>query len=321
VNSNVELAARVDILSILPAGWELRKVGATEFAGPCPMCGGEDRFHVCTRRNKWLCRGCAEGVWSSTIDYIKASLGLATGEAIAFLVEGNDALPQRVIRREVITEAPPPAAPPRWLEQAPLYTASYRAHAQKYRAWQKYKPLTNETIDRFELGVGVLPPYSSSCQHERLIVPVRDMTGVTVGYRARRIDCACDRHWTATKGIGSHIYGWNTCSIGSVIWIVENNVDALLFWQEYREYGWGALSPTTGAATHWRKEWLYGLAAWEPQLVVVAYDHDEAGVKGGIKLTRELNAQGFTARRFEWPASAPTGADVGWYLTEGRAHE
>jgi hypothetical protein len=34
----------------------LKKKTATESAGPCPICGGEDRFFVCG--DKGFCRGC-----------------------------------------------------------------------------------------------------------------------------------------------------------------------------------------------------------------------------------------------------------------------
>ena len=44
------------------AALELTRVGR-EWIGPCPLCGGEDRFHV--RDSEWRavvgCRGCIDG--------------------------------------------------------------------------------------------------------------------------------------------------------------------------------------------------------------------------------------------------------------------
>ena len=39
----------------------LKKIGPNAYSGPCPLCGGDDRFHV-TERNKPLvgCRGCID---------------------------------------------------------------------------------------------------------------------------------------------------------------------------------------------------------------------------------------------------------------------
>jgi Zinc-binding domain of primase-helicase len=40
-------------------GIELR--GAVERVGPCPKCGGEDRFAIHTKKGVWNCRGCGVG--------------------------------------------------------------------------------------------------------------------------------------------------------------------------------------------------------------------------------------------------------------------
>src|SRR5262249_2753995 len=32
-----------------------------ERAGPCPVCGGDDRFSINTAKNVWNCRGCDKG--------------------------------------------------------------------------------------------------------------------------------------------------------------------------------------------------------------------------------------------------------------------
>jgi hypothetical protein len=45
---------------ILRRGINLKRVGA-EFVGPCPRCGGEDRFAVHTKKNIFNCRGCSVG--------------------------------------------------------------------------------------------------------------------------------------------------------------------------------------------------------------------------------------------------------------------
>jgi ribosomal protein L37AE/L43A len=36
----------------------LKKIAANELAGPCPRCGGTDRFGINTKAGLWLCRGC-----------------------------------------------------------------------------------------------------------------------------------------------------------------------------------------------------------------------------------------------------------------------
>src|SRR5882757_3772487 len=35
--------------------------GGVEREGPCPVCGGQDRFAINTKKNIWNCRGCEKG--------------------------------------------------------------------------------------------------------------------------------------------------------------------------------------------------------------------------------------------------------------------
>jgi hypothetical protein len=53
-----ERARRISIGDVIwQRGIILKRVG-TEFCGPCPRCGGTDRFSFNPRKNLWNCRGC-----------------------------------------------------------------------------------------------------------------------------------------------------------------------------------------------------------------------------------------------------------------------
>ena len=57
----VDQARMSDILALAQAhGARLRRSG-TEFIGPCPRCGGHDRFGVNRRKQLFNCRGCGKG--------------------------------------------------------------------------------------------------------------------------------------------------------------------------------------------------------------------------------------------------------------------
>ena len=43
-------------------GTRLKRVSTTEYCGPCPKCGGRDRFSVNAKRGVFNCRGCNIGV-------------------------------------------------------------------------------------------------------------------------------------------------------------------------------------------------------------------------------------------------------------------
>jgi len=52
-------AHAVDILATARRFVNLKRGGSNEHVGPCPRCGGRDRFGVNTRKRVFNCRGCA----------------------------------------------------------------------------------------------------------------------------------------------------------------------------------------------------------------------------------------------------------------------
>lgn len=54
-------ALQVDLLEVARShGAQLRRAGG-EWVGPCPACGGTDRFGVNTKKGVWVCRGAGGG--------------------------------------------------------------------------------------------------------------------------------------------------------------------------------------------------------------------------------------------------------------------
>ena len=76
---------RTDLLGLIGADTRLKKVASTaggEYAGPCPFCGGRDRFRVQPSRGRWWCRGCSDGPrWQDAIAYVRQREGLGFAEA------------------------------------------------------------------------------------------------------------------------------------------------------------------------------------------------------------------------------------------------
>lgn len=61
----------VDLLDLIGSDTDLKKVGSNEYAGPCPKCGGKDRFRVNLVKG-WFCRKCqSEEHWNDQLDYIQ----------------------------------------------------------------------------------------------------------------------------------------------------------------------------------------------------------------------------------------------------------
>ncbi len=57
-SDHIDNARNVDILGIARRHTTLKRIAAHEFAGPCPLCGGHDRFNVNPKDSVFLCRGC-----------------------------------------------------------------------------------------------------------------------------------------------------------------------------------------------------------------------------------------------------------------------
>jgi hypothetical protein len=75
-------------------GAVLRKATTTERVGPCPVCGGTDRFSINTKKQTWHCRGCAKG--GGVIDLVQHVHGSRFPEAVAWL-NGESHCPPRAI--------------------------------------------------------------------------------------------------------------------------------------------------------------------------------------------------------------------------------
>ena len=62
-------------------GLTLKRIATTELAGPCPRCGGTDRFNINTKKLAWFCRGCdAKG--GDALSLIMHARGLEFREAV-----------------------------------------------------------------------------------------------------------------------------------------------------------------------------------------------------------------------------------------------
>ena len=87
--------AETNILVVMAGSVTLKRIANTEggeWCGPCPFCGGEDRFRVQPHHNKggrWYCRGCGDESWHDVFDFIQRRDGIEFKEALNLLSGGN----------------------------------------------------------------------------------------------------------------------------------------------------------------------------------------------------------------------------------------
>jgi hypothetical protein len=77
----IDEARNADILGVAQSfGAHLKKSGTAEFEGPCPMCGGTDRFSVNIKKRICNCRKC--GLKGNVIDFVEGMTGGSFNEAV-----------------------------------------------------------------------------------------------------------------------------------------------------------------------------------------------------------------------------------------------
>lgn len=152
-DARLDEARRFDCLALAGRlGVRLKTVATGEHAGPCPHCGGRDRFSVNTDKNVWNCRGCGEGgdaiaLWrhctgDSLADSVKALTGWdGYGDGDAASVTG----PAPISQREGTPKRDRASAPMRGRSPAEGDTATdnqfrRKAQARAYRLWCEGAP-------------------------------------------------------------------------------------------------------------------------------------------------------------------------------------
>lgn len=86
----IEQLKNIDLLTLIGSATTLQ--GSQEKYGPCPACGGTDRFHV--KDNCWFCSHCTgrpdDGGWKDTIDYVRLTHNVGFEEACQLLCNQSD---------------------------------------------------------------------------------------------------------------------------------------------------------------------------------------------------------------------------------------
>ena len=83
--------ASTDLFDLVSGDTTLCKLTVSEQAGPCPKCGGKDRLHVNTDKNRFFCRQC-HPKWGDAIEYVQWRDGVDFVEACELLGGDKSAL-------------------------------------------------------------------------------------------------------------------------------------------------------------------------------------------------------------------------------------
>jgi DNA primase len=345
------LKQQVDLLALAERSTTLRRVassGGGEWAGPCPFCGGQDRFRVQPHRpdgGRWLCRQCTDGKWQDAIAFGQRLWpGLPFPQVCELLAGGQP--PTTRDAHPVTAPENPAYRPPAEDWQASALQAVEICQGQLWepvgepaRAYLHTRALQDETLRYWRLGYspgvrlgqagkaglwvprGVLIPCLALDQIWYLKV------ALLPGERLRCEKCRqpalarqpCPQCGALNKYRGvkgnrpAAIFGADDLVGVDLALFVEGEFDAMLAWQELRD----VISVCTlGSATN-----QPDLATWGPymaplRLVLAAYDADEAGQRGA----RALQALSERVRLVSLPSGEPSTAgakDITDFVLQG----
>jgi hypothetical protein len=281
------------IVSVVSEDFPLRPSGSRWKAAPG---SGTDTLNVFRGRDgvmRYKRYGTDQG--GTVFEFLKDYRGIHDrAEALRVLGYGDGSTAPRRLRLPP-RRPPRPAGPPAWQVNADAYLARYTSHPKRYALWQAYRPFWPSTIDKWRLGVGVLPMGSGECRHERLILPVM-LGGVLKGFRGRVIDCSCTK-WLGTKGSEAVLFGSDQLRLGLEVIVTEAPISVILAAQE--QPGVNVVAGTAGAGT-WLDAWTAFLVSSRVPQVVVWFDNDLAG--GPNPDTYEMESK---AWREKWTAKHP----------------
>lgn len=302
---------RVDLLDVIGGDTDLRRVGSTnsgEWAGPCPGCGGDDRFRVWPRaeRPRYWCRRCGQA--GDAIDYVRWRKNLSFAEACRALGADPDRDrlgPPRLSAPPPRKALPDPSGPSAaWKARAEGYVAEAEAllwsnhpRSAGARQWLRDRGLSDAALRRWRLGYqpndGLyerpadwgLDGGSMIHTPRGLVLPWVEPDGTIWHIKTRRPPGRKPKYLPIRGGVPT-LFGWQSLTDRQVAVLAEGEFDALLLLETCGDFiGAVTLGSASQPLTARAADHLLGVP-----LILGMLDNDHAGVTRTAKLVQQLGA-------------------------------
>lgn len=319
-----ELTSKTDLCQL--AGVPLRG-GEREKFGPCPKCGGEDRFHVrhYQGRDYFFCRKCHERR-GDAIEFMRWMHGYTFTEAVRQLGGDTAKLTRTSAPARLMSEPQPVQQPSeQWRIRAALFVSRCEAYlwtdaGHRARAYLSGRGLSDETIKRYRLGLN--PKYAKTHGGEWGLD--RDVTramGITIpryifgelwAINIRRLNDdqtafnGSNKYLHVTGGSVQALFNCDAISAETIAAVATGGEFDAMLCQQYAPDGVACVS--LGAEGYTLKAPFRAMIENVP-FIRVAYDADDAGAAGAFRWV-DLKTR---VRR----AKTPTGKDVTEYYQSG----
>ncbi len=236
----IGLAKNVDLLTLVGDDTHLQHLTQREFAGPCPFCGGTDRFHLQPHLGRWFCRQCtgepSDAGWMDAIDYVQRRNGLSFREAVAHL--NNGGLP--------VSAIVPPPAPTR--KRPAWRSTAWQGSAWSFvrRAQRRLNSADGEAGQSYLLGRSILPAtwQAWGLGLARPWHPLRrqHLPAITLPWQQGQRLCAIQHRFiepgldkserfSQRKGGERRMFGTQNLAGRETLLLVEGELNALSLWQ------------------------------------------------------------------------------------------
>lgn len=296
-NGNIDLSG-IDLFALIGQDTQLKKEASTnggEYSGPCPFCGGTDRFNVWPNhpdgKGKWWCRQCNRS--GDALDYLEERDGLSFSEACdqlrvdaTHLAMGSREAPGKNGHRELADVQVPyrKLKPPTWDDEAAQKVlercrkALWSEAGARAIRWLNERGLRDDTIQLFQLG------YNSRDQElfglwvpRGIVIPAFRKDRLWYLKVRRPVAKAQGDKYGQVKGGGRlALFGAESLSGKSVAVVCEGEFDAMLLYQEA-----GDLVDVVAIGSAQTRPALLGVGPLAKAIRwLIALDADSAGEKG-----------------------------------------
>lgn len=310
----LERITMFDLLRLAESDTTLKRSGAY-YIGPCPFCGGKDRFNlkVTDDEHIWFCRQCGSGKYHDAADYLMRRENITYPEALTRMGERLPARERTTPREPEIYSEQPCAA---WRDRAEQFVCECQDNlwaptGKRALDWLHKRGLNDTTLRKYAIGYNpadrvenyalwggketkqvmlyggiVLPaitdfPSLAKDGHretERLEVEY-------IKFRRPVVDERKERKYIKVSGSKPGVFGhWNLRGAEFIV-VTEGEFDCMVLDQEAGDLvGVCTFGSATDKPSHCRPE----LKRWNTGTVLIAFDNDEAGMKGADEFTRHF---------------------------------
>ena len=208
-------AKQVSVADLVATRTELRRVAGGELAGPCPKCGGSDRFHATS--TWWFCRQChakrsdAIGLvrWLDGVSFAEAVHRLTSGASVTHSPQKPAQRPAQHAQRSQTEDWRNRAEQRLWTAQRALSNAAQQSAQRAAMQYLRKRGLSIATAQRFGLGIAMALRPGDARRHDlALAMPWYDDAGQLTAIRYRFVNDAGLSKLTSEPGsLYAGLYG------------------------------------------------------------------------------------------------------------------